>query len=149
MKEWWDKTKKKLSKKLGYADNPHMIDSNGKLTVIKRTTEDTRFPKISENNVKDSSKELKTRKIELFLTIEQKELLKKWMVNARWLYNQNIDYIIENGYINKNKAQKLFLSNRNYAEENKWVLETSSHIRCYVISSLYDNYNKEFNKMRR
>ncbi|CAG8508934.1 1060_t:CDS:10 [Gigaspora rosea] len=74
--------------------------------------------------------ELKTRKIRVYPTPEEREVLSNWMNTSRWIYNRCLD-CIKDGIctVNKKSLREKCVNNHNYeGTDLHWVLETPYNI---------------------
>lgn len=121
LKPFWDMQKEELSKKLwlpigtDYAD----LDSNSSSGLLKKMVENSWFSKkylsvpkrkwlktyylsstfsVAES-IDSESIQKKSRKIRVYPSLEQKEVLRKWVGTARYVYNKTIEYLNQYGTI--------------------------------------------------
>jgi hypothetical protein len=86
------------------------------------------------------------KKIKLYPTPKEKEILNKWMGTARWTYNQCLYAIKTNGIEKTEKDLRAYCTNGNskIVQENKWVLDTPYEIRDQAMKDLLKAYNTCF-----
>jgi putative transposase len=84
----------------------------------------------SNNEPKKSSSNLKTRKIKLNPTTDQKNILNKWFNTARWTYNKCVELIkTKKAFPNKKSLRSTCINESVVKKENSWVLETPYDVR--------------------
>lgn len=123
-----EKEKKKKEKKL-------------KKPKKKRKVEKDEKPK-KEKGIK---KQLpgKARKIKLFPTTKQKQVLNKWIGTARWTYNQSVDAVVNKKVELTIKTLRATVVNNDLYEKStdkKWVLETPYDIRDDAVRDFIKSY---------
>jgi len=94
--------------------------------------------------------EFNSIKLRIYPDIKQKQLLNKWFGATRFIYNKCLNYINtnrgqENLYKLKN-LRNLFINNKNYETENKWMDEIPYDIRDESVRDLLKNFNSNFKK---
>lgn len=189
LKPFWKKSTTEMSQKLwcptkidcvdsdlSYSNGSvknHMLKSWFSTRLQKQKTENKNYQKIYSQlsqsllrktmeleEQKTEKLELKTRKIKIKPTKEQKLKLKQWFGSYRFVYNQCIDYINNDNYRdNKDSLLKQlrnnFIKDENYKDKNTWM-ELPADTRDYAaneaktrfytgIKNIKNNNIKKFN----
>lgn len=91
--------------------------------------------------IENDEEKLKTRKIRIYPTPEEREKLRKWMGTVRWTYNKVLEMVQDNRITDMSIIRKHYLNDECFAtEEFKWVKETPREVRSYAIRQLMSAY---------
>jgi putative transposase len=93
---------------------------------------------------------LRSRKIRLHLTSDQKQIFNRWMGTSRYLYNKTIEYInSDQPYLGKGKLRTKFVTN--VTEDLLWQKEIPQGVRegaVFYAYNAFDSNMKKFKKTR-
>jgi putative transposase len=91
-------------------------------------------PNEDESTKSKKPKAERSRKVRLYLSTEQKEVMRKWFGTVRWTYNQCVDYHGENNKSDLRSLRDAILKQENYKGTDKeWVLFTDNDVRDNAI----------------
>lgn len=92
---------------------------------------------------------LKSKKIKLYPTKNQRKKLNEWFGTARWTYNQALSHVQKGEKINLKNLRNLCVNNNNFANENCWVKETPYDVRDESLRDLIKNYKSNLAKKKK
>ena len=91
--------------------------------------------------IENDEERLKTRKIRIYPTPEEREKLRKWMGTARWTYNKVLKMVQDDGITDMSVIRRHYLNNECFTtKELLWVKETPREVRSYVSRQLMSAY---------
>src|SRR6185312_2996935 len=91
--------------------------------------------------IENDEERLKTRKMQIYPTPEEREKLRKWMGTARWTYNKVLKMVQDDGITDMSVIRRHYLNNECFTtKELLWVKETPREVRSYVIRQLMSTY---------
>ena len=119
--------KKKNSPKMCYPSSmslwPNVMDC-----AQRNTNESVKKRKTSTKTEKKTL--IKTRRIRIYPTREQKQTLNKWFGAARWTYNQCVAGIKKKQcWYNRKSLRNKYVNNKNFIHRRTWVTEVPYDIR--------------------
>jgi putative transposase len=88
------------------------------------------------------SSTVKTRKIRLFPTPQQRDMLIQWFGTARWTYNQCLTRV-QNKECKPTRSgglREAVVNDTNYTDMNQWVLKTPRDVRAGAYQDLIDAF---------
>lgn len=104
----------------------------------------------------DTNAIIKTLKLRLFPTKEQKLKLNEWSSASRYTYNKTIASIKKNQRDNWMKLRNRFVTAKNrkgiknnFFNNKKWLLETPKHIRLSAVKEAFKNLKTCFTNIKR
>jgi transposase len=93
--------------------------------------------------------DIRTHKLRLFPTQNQKILLRKWMGTRRYVYNKVLNRIkVKKEKVNFYSLRNKYVTSKNNPEVLNWELETPKDIRAGAIRDLTKNYNTAFKLLK-
>jgi putative transposase len=152
---FWSKYKKHISKQIWRPSNDNLSNINYRrlgalgthrwfnITIQKNTNNQTckynprqfKFNQIMTPEMEkanDDDKGLRTRKVKIYPTTQQKEILNKWFGGARWTYNKCVEYLKNSKnimkYINIKDLRKLYV-NKTCLKEFPFLKDSPRAIR--------------------
>lgn len=76
----------------------------------------------------------RSRKVRLYLSTDQKEVMRKWFGTVRWTYNQCVDFHTETNRSDLQELRDAFLKQEKFkGTEREWVLFTENDVRDNAI----------------
>lgn len=116
------------------------------LQSLSQKVMDLELQNIEENE----SKKMIAKKIVIYPTITQREILRKWSGLQRWVYNQCLTRHLENRKFNKkttlNDLRTNVINNSNFEIENVWVKEYEYDLRDEAVRDFIKNINSNIAK---
>ena len=88
----------------------------------------------------------KSKKIRIYPSTAQKQVLKKWFGTRRFIYNQCVNfYKVDPESCTRKNLRELFINEKNFETENKWLKDTEYDLRDEALSDFLKNVksNKE------
>jgi putative transposase len=117
--------------------------------VIKKSKQSYKKKKLGDDNIEEPEP-LKSRKIRVYPSTSDKEILRKWFGTARWTYNQCLDSVQRKMCgLTKKELRAKFVNNCNFITENQWVIETPYEVRDAAMGDLIKNYASNFAKNKK
>jgi len=83
--------------------------------------------------IENDEEKLKTRKIWIYPTPEEREKLRKWMGIVRWMYNKVLEMVQDDRITDISIIREYYLNNKSLPEEFLWVKEAPKEVRSYTI----------------
>jgi len=97
----------------------------------------------------EETEPLKTRKIRLYPTPEQRNILNAWLGTTRWTYNRCLSSVKDKTCsLDRKKQRDLNVSDKNFYAENSWVRKTPQSFRDGALSDLLDAFKSNTAKFR-
>ena len=91
---------------------------------------------------------IRSRKLRLYPTPEQKKIMKEWMGTRRYVYNRVLDKIKQGEKINFFDLRNKYVTAKNNPNVEPWELETPKDIRAGAIRDSVKNYNSAFSLLK-
>ncbi|CAG8447381.1 9219_t:CDS:2 [Scutellospora calospora] len=98
-----------------------------------------------QEHIDSENDELKTKKIRIYPTKEEKQKLKSWIGTARWTYNQCLDSLDEIRNLKTKKEKIQYMRQKHIVASNykntelSWVIDTPSSVRDAAMMDLFKN----------
>jgi putative transposase len=111
------------------------------------------LPKTTDSgqlNTKETEKNLKVIKIQIYPSKYQRKTLKEWYGVQRFIYNRCL-YEIRVNKVSPNlkDLREKVVMNKNYISENKWMLDYNFDLRDEALRDLLFNYKSNFEKSKK
>lgn len=92
---------------------------------------------------------IRTKKIRIYPSTQQKTTLKKWMGTRRFVYNRVLNKVKNNEEkLNFMNLRNKYVTSKSIQDNEKWMLETPKDIRASAIRDMVKNYNSAFTKLK-
>ena len=129
-----------------------LIEAESAQKKVKVDAEATVQKKKRKAPVKKEKVPMKTTKIRVYPSEEEKEILRKWFGSVRWIYNKCVD-LVKSGQCKPNKkALRAEIGNNHHyeGEDNslKWMLETPNNMRDEGIVDYMKAVDSNFEKKK-
>lgn len=110
-----------------------------------------RITDLEQLNIEENeSKKMIAKKIVIYPTLAQREILKKWAGLQRWVYNQCLTRHLENQKNNKKTTladlRTNIINNCNFETDNIWVKEYDYDLRDEAVRDFIKNINSNIAK---
>lgn len=99
--------------------------------------------KIKKSKTKKSAE--KSKHIQIYPNIEQKQTLKKWFGARRWIYNKCLE-AYKSGITTLKELRTRVINNHNFQNDNKWMLEYHYDLRDEALRDLLKNIKSNLEK---
>ncbi len=94
-------------------------------------------------------KDIRTRKIRIYPTPQQKQKMKSWMATRRYVYNKSLEKIKKKeSKLNFYQLRNDLVTAKNNDKIQDWELKTPKDIRAGAIRDMIKNYKAAFSNLR-
>ena len=92
---------------------------------------------------------IRTRKLRLYPTPDQKKIMKNWMSTRRYVYNKVLEKIKkENEKINFFDLRNKYVTSKDNPLVEEWETETPKDIRAGAVNDVVNNYKTSFSLLK-
>ncbi len=94
-------------------------------------------------------KDIRTRKIRIYPTKEQKAIFREWIDTSRYVYNRCVKAINDGEKINFHQLRNKYVTAKDNELVDEWEVKTPKDIRAGAIQDLVTNYKSAFTNVKR
>lgn len=131
------------------------INSNSWFSIMSKCNKtkniQTSYFQEHMTTLKDQFKkeDIRTRKIRIYPTKDQRQIMKTWMGTRRFIYNEGLSYIKNGHKPNFQELRNKLVTAKNNPSIPKWQLEIPTDIRAEALRDLIFNHNTAFINLKR